>query len=786
MSNKNDRWSALSLKDRADLMNMYITNGVSDLKEMKKHYNSFGDGGDTESPVNGGELEAAVVKPNPVNAVLRTYYPIISEYPATGHSELQFFENHPMRPEIPVYLNRPITRGGSNYDYNLITNNCSDATRCAIENITKKKINPFLFTTPGDVKDFVIDNIESSYNTPMENGVISTYFQVPFADAMDAMNNQLDYEIENVKNNNKIPKKRKEEIIKGIENKKYVFQPFKYSNGGRILSGEEDTQISDENTKQSKDFLFRWYNNPTTRAIMNKAFPFEKVVPYYNHEGKEFTGESAVRGHIANAIYHTPEYIEKLEDNVGGRYIHDLRNPHIIYNENYIYNNDKVDPQIATHELTHALQYALPQNTLRTSKPVKQELKKGIVPDKYLDSMTEIGARINSFRKALGLTPEKRDYSPEDAETLMNTYIERFGEDATSKLNRFTPETLAGYLNYLAYNDKDVIPTFDSDVNYASNGGKLNVFSGKENTNNSQRKLEAVMRSTNGITGQVFSKEPPFISVPTIIAGAKAYYKMKQDNPVMPSTINDYTGAAVVDGAFKTDGELGFATTDELISKLGGEPVDFIDSYVYNAIPFEEQGVIKKTSTPEKHIYRTKLSSMDKEVPVYQTHRDTLDTKLVRDLNAKLAKGQISLIEENFTHKDSPFQIGDTGVYYDGNNGFIARVRLEDGTLAEKALDIFDFKPSEWNYKVGKKAKEGLEFIDKNGHPYLMTSPWYYKKDTRTEEQRLHSMGITLNENGEVVRNVGDASGKVWDLYEALDYISSHPYETRLKNGKIL
>lgn len=239
MSNKNDRWSALSMSERADLMNMYITNGVSDIKEMKKHYNSFSG----EEPIYGGELEAAVVKPNPVNAVLRTYYPIISEYPATGHSELQFFENHPTRPEIPVYLNRPITRGGSNYDYNLITNNCSDATRCAVENITKKKINPFLFTTPGDVKDFVIDNIEGSYNTPMKDGVISTYFQVPFADAMDAMNNQLDYEIENVKNNNKIPKKRKEEIIKGIENKKYVFQPFKYSNGGRILSGEENHPI---------------------------------------------------------------------------------------------------------------------------------------------------------------------------------------------------------------------------------------------------------------------------------------------------------------------------------------------------------------------------------------------------------------------------------------------------------------------------------------------------------------------------------------------------------------
>ena len=52
MSNKNDRWSALSMKERADLMNMYITNGISDLKEMKKHYNSFAPGGTIETDDN--------------------------------------------------------------------------------------------------------------------------------------------------------------------------------------------------------------------------------------------------------------------------------------------------------------------------------------------------------------------------------------------------------------------------------------------------------------------------------------------------------------------------------------------------------------------------------------------------------------------------------------------------------------------------------------------------------------------------------------------------------------
>lgn len=66
MSNKNDRWSALSLKDRADLMNMYLTNGINELSEMRKHYNSvpymdfnsYGGGGNIEDHTI-GEEEAA-------------------------------------------------------------------------------------------------------------------------------------------------------------------------------------------------------------------------------------------------------------------------------------------------------------------------------------------------------------------------------------------------------------------------------------------------------------------------------------------------------------------------------------------------------------------------------------------------------------------------------------------------------------------------------------------------------------------------------------------------------
>lgn len=74
---------------------------------------------------------------------LETYYPFISDYPYTGHSEIPYF----------------VDWGGDDLGYNLVTNNCSDKTREALEYTFNKKINPFLFTTPGDVRDFAIEQL---------------------------------------------------------------------------------------------------------------------------------------------------------------------------------------------------------------------------------------------------------------------------------------------------------------------------------------------------------------------------------------------------------------------------------------------------------------------------------------------------------------------------------------------------------------------------------------------------------------------------------------------------
>ena len=46
---KNDKWDSLSIKDKADLMKMYIKNGINNLDDIKNHYNSFQDGGETKN-----------------------------------------------------------------------------------------------------------------------------------------------------------------------------------------------------------------------------------------------------------------------------------------------------------------------------------------------------------------------------------------------------------------------------------------------------------------------------------------------------------------------------------------------------------------------------------------------------------------------------------------------------------------------------------------------------------------------------------------------------------------
>lgn len=321
------------------------------------------------------------------------------------------------------------------------------------------------------------------------------------------------------------------------------------------------------------------------------------------------------------------------------------------------------------------------------------------------------------------------------------------------------------------------------DINGLKDDGTKAKIGKKDNITPDKKLVEDVVRTSGGMTGSIIGRHG--VDFTNLIRGIRSWRVMKGNKDKVASSDEDYTGVAIDGGKLSTDDGLGFATTNELIDRLGTNPTDFVDAYIYGKTPFEKQGVIKKEGLAEKHALRSKIAKLNREnVPVYQTHKDTIPNEYVKYLNEKLAKGDAHFKGENTTHKGSPFRIGNTGMIYDGNNSSIAQVTLPDGTVAYKALDVFDTDPNEWNYLVGPFAKKGLKFIHENSNPFLMTTPWYYKKDDRTTQERLkETFGIEYRSDGTII-NTGDINGKIWNVEDALEWIDSHKYNAVIEEDK--
>lgn len=301
----------------------------------------------------------------------------------------------------------------------------------------------------------------------------------------------------------------------------------------------------------------------------------------------------------------------------------------------------------------------------------------------------------------------------------------------------------------------------------------------------SKKDVEDVVRTTRGATGSIFGWNFPWIDVNHLGYLYDAWKVMKGDKSYVAPTDNNYTGTMMVGKGVKTDNGLGFTSQQDLVDALGYVPKDFVDAYVYGDIPFEELGVIKKTESPERHIIRTKVGKVENEgnrMPTYQTHRDTLSAGMVHKLDSLLNVGQVDIYSGNSTHQNSSFNIGDSGIIYDGNNYVNAYAYLPNGQPVAKAIDVFDTDPSEWNYNIGPMAKQGLSFIHNNTSPFIMTTPWFYPEYSKDYVARLENLfGIRVDPNDfYVYENKGDKNGIKWDLHEALDWIDTHPDLTEM------
>lgn len=108
----------------------------------------------SNNPVDVSEIPE-VVAARPYR--LTTYYPLISQYPFTGHSALS------------TTATTDISKSGSSADYNFFTNNCADATLRALQYGAGETPNTDGITTPGDAREYAL----SHYNThklPLKHG----------------------------------------------------------------------------------------------------------------------------------------------------------------------------------------------------------------------------------------------------------------------------------------------------------------------------------------------------------------------------------------------------------------------------------------------------------------------------------------------------------------------------------------------------------------------------------------------------------------------------------------
>ena len=277
----------------------------------------------------------------------------------------------------------------------------------------------------------------------------------------------------------------------------------------KCLTGT-DTESDNTNTKkiyspyvtdaQGTDFLKNWYNNATTQKMLyeintnmknkfekereNTSYTYEEKVnkdineriqqglsvPQYKAVYKEYPNGTTIslplnvvrsinKGSKLNSIDHnriksgsSPEertnfYVQEVtkaynNSNTMGSY--DRNTKSVVYNPKYF------NPSLQTHEVDHSVQNEVPE-TLETTQPVEYKLKPGVQKDDYLDRTNEVRSRIMELRYKNNLSPDKRDYTPEEAQQMIDKM-----EDGQLKqdLDRLDSGTLAGYLNYMASNNK--------------------------------------------------------------------------------------------------------------------------------------------------------------------------------------------------------------------------------------------------------------------------------------------------------------------------------------------
>ena len=255
-------WTDLSMKNKSELMSLFLKQGISSLSDMRRIY-------DGEQDINSdsyylGELKPAIVKPKPVPVRL-TYYPVSSAY-KISHSELSarntesdIINNYKNHSKI---LPLKISKKADDFDYNLITNNCSDETgnflsECFNTNFTKGITTPIGLQRK--VKEYLDNNNIYYTESSNKDGSVNLDFDVPWYNYRLERDKQDEKNLINQKRtlrNINIPEDRKQSIINNSINYILERRHPDYIPKYRIYDGEQDIntyQLSLDNYSKYRD-----------------------------------------------------------------------------------------------------------------------------------------------------------------------------------------------------------------------------------------------------------------------------------------------------------------------------------------------------------------------------------------------------------------------------------------------------------------------------------------------------------------------------------------------------
>ena len=880
MVKNKDKWSALSMLERADLIKLYVRNGITSLDTIKKDYNSFGDGGDKTTNPSQQNTNPFMMTPVSMPSVysqkaledakeaVAFKYRNYSEEELREHIrnvraglETEFTypdgtvifrtKDSPIEPEYPT----DFTGLGDVVDAYHVMKNASEGNfkeaaigasllllpdflgktfrkgtktaKTASNNIPEVNVrNTGQINSPGNAEAIPLDKNAAIINkqslgqlssknpsklTPEERAGMSRHDRTNVVKEKDAMiqkMHNIDYTYTPYIENTGVYTLRPAHLTNNVSRDDIM--------NTLIEKGKDQSIINFYDFVQTlpKDIDPKFMPIPSSKGMVQNPYithfrdstidpefgelltdgDLARFLTFYDKQLSEgVTGalKDIPVWHASSADFNVFDYISHLGENMENTGVYGPGNyftTRLPINHYAGLNGRNIKPYYITN-----IEETIPASMVMGKKgyPKHVDIVDGLIPEHRTGNIVIVGENTTSNNSSFNMFLPEVMSNGELVGSKLNNYYDNNVFEISLPRNTGIKSLYPNMSRFVRNADGSVsfIPVDwnDARVDF-KNGGKLNLF--ETGGPKDKKQVEDVVRTTRGATGEIFSWSWPFVDVNQLGYLRDAWKVMKGDKSYIAPKNDNYTGAMMSGVGVLTDNGLGFVSQQDLENTLGHTPKDFVDAYVYGDIPFEELGVFKKEKSPERHVIRSKVNRVEaagKNMNTYQTHKDTLDVKTIETLDSLLNSGKVDLHSENTTYEDSPFNIGSSGVIYDGNNSTIVTAYLPNGMPVSKAVDVFDTDPLEWNYDIGPMAKTGLKYINDNTNPFIMTTPWYYPIAADNYRERLkYLFGIDIDRDYNVRSNTGDKNGVVWDLHEALEWLDSHSdlTEMPIKNEK--